>query len=107
MKRTGNIMVIDLYTTYALQEHFCVSQHFPQWSWDEVWVVGWRYQQNLLRQAGKETFLNEVKAKLTGWSGMKMRKADVVLLMRTNDRVLALERNLGEEIKDVQVIWSM
>lgn len=107
VKRTGKMMVIDLYTAYALQEHLCVSQHFPQWSWDHVWVVGWRYQQNLLRQAGKGAFLDEVKGKLTGWKGMKMRKADVVLLLRTNDRVLALERKLGDEIRDVQVIWSM
>jgi ribonuclease J len=107
VKRTGKMMVIDLYTAYALQEHLCVSQHFPQWSWDQVWVVGWRYQQNLLRAAGKEAFLDEVKPKLTGWKGMKMRKADVVLLMRTNDRVLALERNLGAEIRDIKIIWSM
>lgn len=107
VKRTGKMMVIDLYTAYALQEHLCVSKHFPQWSWDQVWVVGWRYQQDLLRKAGKEAFLEEVGGKLTGWKGMKMRQADVVLLMRTNDRVLALERNLGDQIRDIQILWSM
>jgi ribonuclease J len=30
VKQTGKMMVIDLYTAYALQEHLCVSQHFPQ-----------------------------------------------------------------------------
>jgi hypothetical protein len=68
--------------------------------------VGWRYQQALLRKAGKKALLDEVKPKLTGWRGMKMRKADVVLLIRTNDRVLALERDLGDEITDIQIIWS-
>lgn len=107
VKRTGKMMVIDLYTAYALQEHLCVSTHFPQWSWDQVWVVGWRYQQDLLKKAGKGSFLDAVRPKLTGWKGMKMRKAEVVLLMRTNSRVLSLERNLGDEIRDVKFIWSM
>lgn len=109
VKQTRKIMVIDLYTAYTLHKLHCLSGHIPQWDWPEVRVVPWGYQQQRLINAGQSVFVEATKMehKWIGWDQMKAHKRDVVLLMRSNRKVDDLERQLGDEIRNVQVIWSM
>ena len=107
VKRMHKLMVIDLYTAYTLDQLRCLSDHLPQWSWDEVRVVPWGYQQQRLIDAGKSGFLEETKRHWFGWEAMKARKRDVVLLMRANRKIADFERELGEDVREMQVIWSM
>lgn len=107
VKRTRKLMVIDLYTAYTLDQLRCLSNHLPQWSWPEVRVVPWGYQQQRLAEAGKTAFLEETKRHWIGWEAMKARKHDVVLLMRANRKIADFERELGEDVSEMQVIWSM
>jgi len=108
VKRTGKTMVIDPYTAYTLHQLSCISDSLPQWHWDQVRVVPWGYQCQRLRDEGQSGFVKAIEAgrKLTGWCGMKKFKSDIVLLMRSNRKVADLESHLGEEIRNVQVIWS-
>ena len=107
VKRTRKLMVIDLYTAYTLDQIRCLSSHLPQWSWPEVRVVPWRYQQQRLIDAGKSAFIQETKQHWIGWKEMKARKRDIVLLMRSNRKIGDFERELGENVSEMQVIWSM
>jgi hypothetical protein len=38
---------------------------------------------------------------------MKARASEIVLLMRSNRKMADLERHLGDETRQLQVIWSM
>ncbi len=107
VKRTRKLMVIDLYTAYTLEQLRCLSNHLPQWSWPEVRVVPWGYQQQRLVEAGHSAFLENTKRHWIGWEVMKERKRDIVLLMRSNRKIADFERELGEEVSETQVIWSM
>lgn len=107
VKRAGKLIVIDPYTAYTLDQLKCLSSHLPQWDWPEIRVVPWWYQQQRLIDAGLEDFVEKTKPKWIGWEQMKARKRDVVLLLRANRKVVDLERELGVEIRLVQVIWSM
>lgn len=107
VKRTGKLMVIDPYTAYTLDQLTCLSSHLPQWDWPEIRVVPWWYQQQRLVDAGLEAFVEKTKRQWIGWEQMKARKEDIVLLLRANRKVADLERKLGEEIRQVQMIWSM
>lgn len=107
VKRTRKLMVIDPYTAYTLDQLKCLSSHLPQWDWPEIRVVPWWYQQQRLVNAGLEGFAERTKPKWIGWEQMKARKQEVVLLLRANRKVVDLERELGDEIRQVQVIWSM
>ena len=106
-KRMGMTMVIDPYTALVLREHLCVSQHFPQWHWEEVRVVPWGYQQECLKEGGEGAFLDEMRPAFIGWREIRRRQRDLVLLMRTNSLVSRLEEQFGDEVKDMSFIWSM
>ena len=106
-KRTAKTMVIDPYTALVLREHLCVSQHFPQWHWEEVRVVPWGYQQECLKEGGEGAFLDEMRPAFIGWREIRRRQRDLVLLMRTNSLVSRLEEQFGDEVKDMSFIWSM
>ena len=107
VKRTRKLMVIDPYTAYTLDQLKCLSSHLPQWDWPEIRVVPWRYQQQRLVDAGLEDFVEKTKPKWIGWEQMKARKQEVVLLLRANRKVVDLERELQDEVRHVQVVWSM
>lgn len=107
VKRTRKMMVIDLYTAYTLDKLRCLSARLPQWSWPEMRVVPWGYQQRRLMEEGKSSFLDETKRHWIGWEKMKAQKQDVVLLMRSNRKIADFERELREEASGLQVIWSM
>lgn len=107
VKRLRKIMVIDLYTAYTLHALRCLSPNLPQWDWPEVKVIQWRYQQQSLINAGQSSFIEATKKHLIGWKGLKARKGEIVLLMRTNNRITALEREFGAEVAEMQIIWSM
>lgn len=107
VKRAHKLMVIDLYTAFTLNKLQCISTHLPQWHWPEVRVVPWGYQQRRLADAGYTSFVEETKKHWIGWGRMKAQKHNVAFLMRSNRKVADLERELGEEVRDVQVIWSM
>lgn len=107
VKRTGKMMVIDLYTAYTLEQLLCLSARLPQWSWPEVRVVPWKYQQQCLEQAGKMSFIEQTKRRWIGWDKMKAQKHNVVLLMRSNRKISDFERELGDDVSKVQVIWSL
>lgn len=107
VKRTRKLMVIDLYTAYTLDQLQCLSNHLPQWDWPEIRVVPWWYQQQRLINAGLSGFIENTRQKWIGWNEMKKRNQDIVLLMRANRKVADIERELGDEVRQVQVIWSM
>ena len=107
VKRTRKIMVIDLYTAYTLHQLQCVSHNIPQWDWQEVRVVPWKYQQDRLANAGKADFSDLTKPRWIGWKEMKEKKRDIVLMMRSNRKIADIERAFSEEVRDIQVIWSM
>lgn len=107
VKRTGKLMVIDPYTAYTLDQLKCLSSHLPQWDWPEIRVVPWWYQQQRLIDAGLQAFVERTKPKWIGWEQMRARKEDVVLLLRANRKVIDLERELGDEVRRVRIVWSM
>ena len=106
-KQTGKIMVIDLYTAFTLHKLTCLSKSLPQWDWQGIRVVPWGYQQGRLEDAGQSVFVEETKRQWIGWKEMKARTSEIVLLMRSNRKMADLERQLGDETREVQVIWSM
>jgi ribonuclease J len=102
------IMVIDLYTAYTLHKLSCLSDSLPQYDWPEMRVVPWWYQQQRLIDGGQSEFVEATKKhKWISWDKMKERKRNIVLLMRSNRKVLDVESQLGDEIGNVKVIWSM
>lgn len=107
VRRTGKTMVIDLYTAYTLHNLEDLSMKVPQWDWDEIRVVPWRYQQRLLREAGKEEFIEHTRSKWIGWNEMKTEPRSIVLLARSNRILEGLERECGDEIQNMSIVWSM
>ena len=107
VKRTGKIMVIDLYTAYTLDALRCLSPNLPQWDWPQIRVIQWGYQQGRLKAAGKESFIEATKKNAIGWKGLKARKSEIVFLLRANFKVAELEKKFGAEVAEMQVIWSM
>ena len=107
VKRTRKLMVIDLYTAYTLHKLTCISSSLPQWDWTEIRVVPWGYQQQRLVDADLGDFVEMTRRKWVGWDWLISAKQDVVLLMRSNRKMVDMAERLGNGVREVQVIWSM
>lgn len=70
-------------------------------------IVSWGYQQQRLRDAGRQDFLERTKVKWIGWDKMVDMKDRVILLMRSNRKVDDLESRFGDSIREMQWIWSL
>ncbi len=107
VKRTGKIMVIDLYTAYNLYALRSISKSLPQYDWNEIRVVPWWYQQQRLKESNKTDFIELTRSKWIRWKELVNRAHDIVLLMRSNRKINDLETHFGDEVKNVQIIWSL
>ena len=59
-KRSGKTTVIDLYTAYILNSVKHISEHLPQYCWNDIKVVFFPHHQKSLLQNGLEVFLDEM-----------------------------------------------
>jgi ribonuclease J len=107
VKQTDKTMVIDLYTAFTLHKLACLSANLPQWHWPEIQIAPWMYQQQRLQDAGHGEFVEATRPKWTNMRRMKARAKDTVLLMRSNRKMASIETALGDESRQVQVLWSM
>ena len=105
--QTQKTMAIDLYTAFTLCKLSGLSDHLPQWDRPRIRVVPWMYQQQRLCDAGYGAFVEETRHRWIGKKEMNANGADIVLLMRSNRKMADLENELGDESRQVQVVWSM
>ncbi len=76
VKKLNKRMVVDLYGAYALHVMRDMVPELPQWDWPEMRVVQWRYQQELLRRAGKEDFIEKTAKHRIGWQGLQAHASE-------------------------------
>jgi ribonuclease J len=107
VKQTDKTMVIDLYTAFTLHKLACLSANLPQWHWPEIQIAPWMYQQQRLNDAGHGEFVESTRPKWTNMRTMQAQGKDTVLLMRSNRKMASIETALGDESRQVQVVWSM
>lgn len=80
-----------------------VSDAVPQWNWHEVTVVPLGYQQQRLREAGREVLIELTRGKWIGWDEMKREAREIVLLGRCNRTIEGLEP-LVERLRPGRVV---
>lgn len=106
VKRSGTLLVIDLYTAYILDRLSVHSKHLPQFDWDEIRVKFFWHHANVLAGSNQKELLykyNKAKIKI---KEIDKNKKNVVMLMRDNSIFGACLRNLTD-LEGALAIYSM
>jgi len=106
-KAEGRLTVIDLYAAYTLSQLAGLSKSIPQYTWPDIRVVRWGYQQGQLEAHGCAEFLEQSRQNQIGYAGLLKRRRDIVMLAMRPNRLGALAEKLGGECSRMQAIWSM
>lgn len=105
--RAGKVLVIDLYAAWVLRQLSVLSNRLPQYDWESVKVKYDHGYAGKLISAGEVAFVSAVKK--TGWireEEMRARRADLLLLARSNHRLENTVRKLGD-LDGVTLVWSL
>lgn len=106
VKRTGGLLVIDLYTAFLLRALRCISERIPQSDWPQVRVKYWKRHADLLAAAGHLEFLYQAKKSKIEVDEISGRSREVLLLAKANSLLPIIPRHLPCT-EGVEVIWSM
>lgn len=106
VKRSGNLMVIDLYTAYILDKLRAVSEHLPQFDWDEVKVKYFLSHADVLVNSDQKDLLYRYKKSKIEINEIDENKKNMVMLMRDNSIFRACLRKLTN-LKGAVAIYSM
>ena len=106
VKRSGCLLVIDLYTAYVLRALRVLSDSIPQFDWPLVRVKYWKYHADCLVKAGKRDFLYEVRPAKIEMEEIGQRGLEVVMLAKSN-RLLPVLADHLPTTDTLELIWSM
>jgi ribonuclease J len=106
VKRSGSLFVIDLYTAYILDRLSLVSEHLPQFDWDEIRVKYFRSHANVLVSSNQKELLYKYKKAKIEIEEIDENKKSIVMLMRDNSIFRAcLKRLTG--VEGAAAVYSM
>ena len=106
VKRSGTLLVIDLYTAYILDRLSVHSKHLPQFDWDEIRVKYFRHHANVLADSNQKELLYKYNKAKIQIKEIDKNKKDVVMLTRDNSIFRACLRNLTD-LEGALAIYSM
>jgi len=106
VKRSGSLLVIDLYTAYILDRLSAVSKHLPQFDWDEVRVKYFQAHAKALVDSNQKELLYKYKKGKIEIEEINSSKKRIVMLMRDNSIFRVCLRKLTDLVGAVAV-YSM
>lgn len=106
VKRSGSLLVIDLYTAYILDRLSTVSKHLPQFDWDEVRVKYFQSHAKVLVGSNQKELLYKYKRAKIEIEDIDNNKKNIVMLMRDNSIFRACLRKLTN-LEGAMAVYSM
>ncbi|MDD4873539.1 MAG: MBL fold metallo-hydrolase [Dehalococcoidales bacterium] len=106
VKRSGKLLVIDLYTAYILDKLSTISKHLPQFNWDEIRVKYFRHHADVLASTKQKGLLYKYKESKIEITEINDNKKNIVMLMRDNSIFRACLRNLNN-LDGAMAVYSM
>ena len=106
VKRSGSLLVIDLYTAYILDRLSTVSKHLPQFDWGEVRVKYFQSHAKVLVGSNQKELLYKYKRAKIEIEDIDKNKQNIVMLMRDNSIFRACLRKLTN-LEGAMAVYSM
>jgi ribonuclease J len=106
VKRSGSLLVIDLYTAYILDRLSTISKHLPQFDWDEVRVKYFQSHAKVLVDSNQKELLYKYRKAKIEIEDIDKNKKNIVMLMRDNSIFRACLRKLTN-LEGALAIYSM
>ena len=105
-KRSGSLLVIDLYTAYILDRLSTVSKHLPQFDWDEVRVKYFQSHARVLVESNQKELLYKYQGAKIKIEDIDQNKENIVMLMRDNSIFKACLQKLTN-LEGAMAVYSM
>lgn len=106
VKRSGSLLVIDLYTAYVLDKLSTVSKHLPQFDWDEIRVKYFQSHANVLVESKQRELLYKYRKAKIEIGEIDESKKSIVMLMRDNAIFRACLRKMTN-LEGALAVYSM
>ena len=106
VRRSGSLLVIDLYTAYILDRLSTVSKHLPQFDWGEVRVKYFQSHAKVLVGSNQKELLYKYKRAKIEIEDIDKNKQNIVMLMRDNSIFRACLRKLTN-LEGAMAVYSM
>lgn len=105
-RRTDSIFVIDIYTAYILHKLSRITSHLPQFNWQNIRVMFFKYHADKLAEAGHKELLYLFNKRRIKMPEINKEKSRVLMLLRDN----SLFPKFVDQIRDIRgasIIYSM
>jgi ribonuclease J len=105
-KRTNQTVVIDLYTAYILFSLKGISRRLPQYFWEDVRVIYFKYHAETLVNNSLKSFLNKCFLSKIEKEDLNRDKKNIVMITRDNYDFTELLNHI-DYFTGAQAIYSM
>jgi ribonuclease J len=105
-KRTGQTLVINLYTAYILNSLKGISNRLPQYWWRDIKVIYFKYHAQALVINGLESFLHVCMRAKIEKKDLNLNKKNIVMIARDNHDFTELLSHI-DDFTGAKVIYSM
>jgi len=105
-RRTGLILVIDIYTAYILHRLSKITKHLPQFDWQNIRVKFFKYHADKLAEAGDKKLLYIFNKRKIELPEIDSKKKDILMLLRDNSLFPVVVNHI-HDIQGASIIYSM
>lgn len=105
-QRSGNTLVIDLYTAYVLEALRPLSKNIPQFHWDGIRVYYWNSHCDILEKGGHKDFIPKARSRRIRMPELKANRHRIFMLAKSNSLLNILAKHVGNP-EQFEMIWSM
>ena len=105
-KRSGQTFVIDLYTAFILHSLRDISDKLPQYSWQDVRVVYFRYHAECLANSGHRQFLFDCEHHKIEKEDIVNKKQNIVMIAKDSRDFRRLVSRIVD-FEGIQAVYSM
>jgi len=105
-KRTGQTLVIDLYTAFILDRLKDISDKLPQYWWQDAKVIYFKNHAKTLADNGLKGFLYDCKSDKIEKKGIDLNRKNIVMITKDNYDFTELLTHISD-FQGARAIYSM